>query len=94
MSSQFFTRKTIQKGRKIKQCFYCCDTISKGLPSFSHVGVWEGDFFSIHSCPICDAYLRHNRDSYDEGVAPGDLLNDNYYLHFKKGWLDAKIQGL
>lgn len=74
------------KIRKPHRCHGCNDQHSIGDIMECTVGIQEGSMQSTYWCTICDDYIEQKvnfwRD-YEDGIYPGDLVQDEEYLQFK-----------
>ena len=62
----FFSERRVNKPRKAKQCYWCCELCPPGEPKLVLSGVWQGDFFSDSWHIECNAareiWQANNRD--------------------------------
>lgn len=63
----FFFERRVNKPRKAKQCYWCCELCPTDEPKIVLSGVWQGDFFSDSWHLECNAARRtwqdENRDA-------------------------------
>ena len=51
--SPAFLRKGMVKGRKEHRCYECGKTIPVGTVHESVTGMWEGEVYTMRTCPDC-----------------------------------------
>lgn len=77
----FHSTKNVKRAMKAKKCYWCGHYCERGDPRSVHVGVWEGDFYSIVYHPECSAALTawwqlpgNRRHYYDEGPEEHSMI--------------------